>query len=427
MLTRDYHLSCTACKATYVDDGARLQCANDHPPALLRTVYATSTFSIGDSASMLRYANWLPSARAIETQARTAVYRSTGLGSHLGLRRLWIAFSGWWPQRGATLPTGTFKDLEAVSVLRRLDPGETRTLVVSSAGNTALAFARVCTDNSIPALIVVPLRAYDDVLSTATIGETVRIVAIADAGYEAAIAFAKEICATDEFILEGGVRNVGRRDGMGTAMLAAVEAIGALPDRYFQAVGSAAGALAAHEAALRLVADGRFGTRLPQLMLSQNAPFTPIHDAWTAHSAALLPRSETVANAQIAGLGAFVLSNVAPPYGLPGGIREALEATGGRTSAIGNAAMGDAMSLFAEIEGVEIEPAAGIAVADLMRAAKSGEVGADETILLHVTGGGRSALRSRVTAAAARPTLVVQRADLGAGAVDDTRALLRRA
>ena len=60
-------------------------------------------------------------------------------------------------------------------------------------------------------------------------------------------------------------------------MLAAVEAIGRLPDVYVQAVGSAAGALAVHEAALRLIGDGRFGDRPPRLVLAQNAPFAPMH------------------------------------------------------------------------------------------------------------------------------------------------------
>lgn len=421
---REYRLRCEGCFATYEDDGARLQCANDHDPALLRSAYAEGNFVVANDDSMLRYRAWLPNAREIATQARTAVYRSTGLGPHLGLRNLWVAFSGWWPERGALLPTGTFKDLEAVSVVRRLAPADSRPLVISSAGNTALSFARVCSDNEIAALIVVPLRGWCDVMSTAAIGETVRVVAIADAGYEEAIAFAKEICASDEFILEGGVRNVGRRDGMGTAMLAAVEAIGALPDVYFQAVGSAAGALAAHEAALRVVGDGRFGTRLPRLMLSQNAPFTPIHDAWSANSTHLLVRSAATANAQLAQLGAFVLSNQAPPYAVAGGIHAALTASNGRTSAISNAQMGDALALFAELEGVSIEPAAGVAVADLTRAAERRELTPDDTILVHVTGGGRTAIPSQPGAAGSQPALIVKRTELHLTGVDRTRSLL---
>jgi cysteate synthase len=420
---RSYQLVCTGCGARYDDDGSRLQCANDHAPALLRSSYLQRAFAPGTENSVLRYRDWLPDARQIATAARTGVYRSTALASHLGLRRLWIAFSGWWPRHGATLPTGTFKDLEAVSVLRRQSPSDTRTLVVSSAGNTALAFARVCSENDLPALIVVPLRGWQEVMRDAPIGPSVRVVAISDAGYDEATAFARELCRNDEFILEGGVRNVGRRDGMGTAMLAAVEAIGALPDYYFQAVGSAAGALAAHEAALRLIADGRFGSQLPRLMLAQNAPFAPIHDAWQAGRSTLIERSPDMIPAQLAQLGAFVLGNQAPPYAATGGVHEALSISGGATYAVTNERLRNAMALFAELEGVAVEPAAGVALAALARAVADGALDPDATILLHVTGGGREALGAG-SAACAQPTLVLARGELATTAIDRTRSLV---
>ena len=261
-------------------------------------------------------------------------------------------------------------------------------------------------------------------MSHVAIGPAVQVVAIADAGYEEAIGFARDVCADEAFVLEGGVRNVGRRDGMGTAMLAAVEAIGSLPEYYFQAVGSAAGALAAHEAALRLRADGRFGPRLPRLMLSQNAPFTPIVDAWQTRSAALPVRTPATAARQLAELGAFVLSNQAPPYAAAGGVREALVESGGSTYAVTNAQFGNAMSLFAELEGVSIEPAAGVAVASLAGAVARGAVDRDAVVLLHVTGGGRKGLRGSSGAAGA-PSLLLARSELATTAVDRTRSLVR--
>jgi cysteate synthase len=188
-------------------------------------------------------------------------------------------------------------------------------------------------------------------------------------------------------------------------------------------VGSAAGALAAHEAALRIRVDGRFGTRLPRLMLSQNAPFTPIHDAWQTDSAALPARSADETAAALAKLGAFVLGNQAPPYALPGGIRDALVESGGNTYAIDNERLGNAMSLFAELEGVAIEPAAGVAVASLVQAAARGDVKPDETVLLHITGGGRRELPHDIVSGA-RPTLVLDRGDLATTAIDRTRSLL---
>ncbi len=420
---RSYRLVCCACGATYADDGVRLDCDITHGPALLRTQYATDQFDPGDDTSMLRYRAWLPLAREVASRARTAVYRSAALGAYLGLEQLWIAFSGWWPERGATLETGSFKDLEALAVLGRFEPSERRTLVIASAGNTAAAFARICSDNDMPALIVIPLRAWQHLASAGHLGPCVRVVGIADGEYEQAIAFARELASTGDFLFEGGVRNVGRRDGMGTVMLAAAETLGALPAAYFQAIGSGAGALAAHEAALRLVASGGFGTRLPRLMLSQNSPFTPVHDAWQARSPELLVRDPARVPGDLAAQGATVLSNQAPPYGIAGGLREALVASGGNTYAIENAQMANAMSLFAELEGIDIEPAAGVMVASLINAVRAGEIGRNDVVLAHVTGGGRRGRRAVTTATA--PALIVDHRGLDRHARESARALFR--
>lgn len=419
---REYRLRCTGCGETFPDDGVRLDCPNGHAPALLRTVYDERSFIVTAEPSVRRYDAWLPRGREIATAAQTAVYRSTALAQRLGIDELWIAFNGWWPERGATLRTATFKELEAFTVLGRLAPEESRTLVVASAGNTAAAFADACTVNDVPVVIIVPAGAFERVASIARIGPSVKIVAIEGAEYEDAIAFSRQLAAEDDFILEGGVRNVARRDGLGIVMLTAADTIGAIPDYYFQAVGSAAGALGVREAAHRLIGDGRFGQRIPQLMLAQNAPFTPLHDAWSIGAPVLIERSETDARRQLAEIGASVLSNQTPPYAIAGGVREALNESNGMVYAIGNGEMADAMMLFAELEGIDIDPEAGIATAALVRAAAGGSLERGRRVLLNVTGGGRAgrAHESRD----ARPALVLNRETAAANGTDAVRSVL---
>ena len=419
-----YALRCVGCAATFPDDdGLRLECAHDHAPALLRSEYAQRRFVVGPEPSVLRYREWLPLRRPIATTARTGVYHSTALGERLGLSNLWFAFNGWWPERGATLPTGTFKDLEAFAVLGRFPAGERRPLVVASAGNTASAFADACTANDLPVLLVIPLEAWDAIASNGAVGPTVRTVAIANAQYDDAIAFARRLAATGDVVFEGGVRNVARRDGMGTTMLAAVETIGRLPDVYVQAVGSAAGALAVHEASTRLIADGRFGARPPRLVLAQNAPFSPIHDAWSHHGDALEAIDDAAARRAIAQIGASVLSNRTPPYAVSGGVRDALAESHGITYGIDNAGLAGGMDLFAETEGPDLDPAAAVAVAGLERAVRAGTSAPDETILLHITGGGRRQL-PRKNPAGLVPSLIIERADLDDIALERGRRLV---
>src|SRR5580658_3794223 len=118
---RHYALVCSSCGRRETDDGLTLDCSGNHAPALIRTEYTEPGFSPKpDRDDLFRYRSWLPVVRVPENVGRPAVYRSNGLGKALGLPNLWIAFSGYWPERGASLQTATFKEFEAYTVLCRL-------------------------------------------------------------------------------------------------------------------------------------------------------------------------------------------------------------------------------------------------------------------------------------------------------------------
>jgi len=158
-------------------------------------------------------------------------------------------------------------------------PDESRTLVVASAGNTAAAFADACTVNDVPLVVIVPANAFDRVRPSRGSDPRSRSSPSKAPSTRTRSRFrASSRPMTTSFSRWGTQR--GRRDGLGIVMLAAVEAIGTIPDYYFQAVGSAAG----HSASAKRPSAGRrwrFGHQVPQLMLAQNAPFTPLYDAWS--------------------------------------------------------------------------------------------------------------------------------------------------
>ena len=85
---------------------------------------------------------------------------------------------------------------------------------------------------------------------------------------------------------------------------------------------------------------------------------------------------------------AKVLSNRRPPYGITGGLYDALKATGGEFFVSTNAMARKARKLFHELEGVDIYSAAGVALASLINAVAAGKVEKDATVMLNVTGGG---------------------------------------
>jgi cysteate synthase len=206
---------------------------------------------------------------------------------------------------------------------------------------------------------------------------------------------------------------------MATAMLNAVEAIGRLPDCYFQAIGSGAGAIAAHEAAKRLVDDARFGATVPRLMLSQNAPFTPIHDAWKKGRRDIAELDIDQARTLTGHIVATVLSNSRPPYATRGGVFDVLSESQGDMFAIANDEAEQAMRLFEKSEGIDIDPAAGVALASLIRSARSAQIPRDATVLLHITGGGarRRALDKNLCVAS--PNVEISLAELATGAAPE--------
>jgi len=384
---RHYGLSCSNCNAIISDDGYLLSCSKCEVPSLLTSDYRRKVFTISPNEDgIYRYRDWLPIWRTMNGSASTVTFQSAKISALTGLRNLWIAFNGYWPEKGAFFVTCSFKELEAYSVLGRIPDESNKILTVASAGNTAAAFAHACSANSIPVLIIVPEVALSKMRFSMPIASCVKIVAITGYGdYMDAIRVAESITTMDQFFPEGGAHNVGRRDGLGTVLLNVFETIGRLPDYYFQAIGSGTGAIAIHETATRLT--GKKGT-VPHLYLSQNLPFAPIHRCWRASSKSWLAVDENEAKDQIAQIQAPVLANRRPPYSIRGGLYDALVNSKGDTFAVTNEEALAAARLFEEIEHIDLEPAAAVAFASLLIAVKSGVVPNEATVLLNITGGG---------------------------------------
>jgi cysteate synthase len=388
-----------------------LTCPDAPEPSFLRTRYGSRRISFGDpSQGLYRFSDWLPVQRSLRGSSAPVTYKSDGLADALDMTNLYITFSGYWPERGAFMYTGTFKECEAYSVCARRSPEDTDVLVVASAGNTARAFMRVATENDIPLVIAIPEENLDALWSVGPIGDSVKVIAAGgNADYTDAIRLAGLIAGTDGFAPEGGAKNVARRDGMGTTVLSAVSEIGRLPDVYFQAVGSGTGAIAAWEANLRFIEDGRFGTHKMRLLLSQNSPFLLLHDSWRRGSRELVEIDEPTAKRQIHEIRAKVLSNRTPPYSVRGGLFDALADTEGTIMAVENVAADRALHLFNHTEGTDIAPAASVAVASLMEARERGDVGRDDVVMLNVTGGGYARVFADFDLVHATPDAVIDK------------------
>ncbi|NVO18461.1 MAG: cysteate synthase [Bacteroidetes bacterium] len=377
-------------KAIFNDSGWLLEAPGESVPALIRAVYEKQRLDVGDdSCGIYRFQDWLPIHTALMGSSAPVTYKSAGLAGMLRLENLYITFSGFWPEKGAFMKTCSFKETEAYTVCARLDQNPGKVLVVASAGNTARAFARVCSDNKIPLLLCVPMDNLDALWFDGPLDPCVKLIASQKGGdYFDAIHLSNIAATINGFVAEGGAKNVARRDGMGTTVLSATTTIGMIPHLYFQAVGSGTGAIAAWEANLRFLQDGRYGDHKMKLMLSQNAPFLPMYEAWKAGSRALLPYNDGLARKHVEIIDAKVLSNRKPPYSIAGGLFDALVDAGGDILPVTNEEARLAAGQFLELEGIDIHPAAAVATASLMREVSEGKINREAIIMLNITGGG---------------------------------------
>lgn len=392
----------------YNDTGWLLE-APGEKPGLLRSVYAQTQLNTRpDSYGIYRFADWLPVKRMLNGSSAPVTYKSDKLALALHLENLYITFSGYWPEKGARMRTCSFKETEAYSVCARFEPGSGKTLVIASAGNTARAFARVCSDNHIPLLLCVPYDVIDSLWFDEPVNDCVRLVCTpAGSDYFDAIHLSNLVCQIDGFIPEGGAKNIARRDGMGTTVLSAATFIGKIPDYYFQAVGSGTGAIAAWEANLRLISDSRFGEHKMKLILSQNSPFLPIYNAWQVASRDMLPLGDDVARNQVRQIKAKVLSNRKPPYGITGGLFDAMSDCSGKMMRVSNGELEKAAQLFLDTEGIDLHPAAAVATASLMHYAEQKLLSPDAIIMLNITGGGEERLKKEKSVFPLKPGAMI--------------------
>ena len=410
-----YVLETVATGRRFEDAGWTLADPECKEPSLVRAIYEKKQIEFGpEERGIYQFADWMPVRRMLKGSAPTVTYYSEKLAAKLNIPNLYIAFSGWWPEIGAAMSTCSFKETEAYSVCARIPEGEKRVLVVASAGNTARAFAKVCSENNIPLLLSVPEENIDALWFEKPLNDCVKLICSPrGTDYFDAIALGDAACTSPMFFAEGGAKNIARRDGMATTVLSAAKQLRRTPEAYFQAIGSGTGTIAAWEANLRLIGDGRFGSHKMKLFPSQNVPFLPMYDAWKASSRPLLPMDDEKARVQALEIHAKVLSNRRPPYSLRGGVYDALQDAGGDVECATNADIAAMQQLFLDTEGIDIHEAAAVALKGMINAFDAGKLPRETVAMLNITGGGQARFQKEHKCHYLKPSLIGNASDPG--------------
>ena len=382
----EYNIFCPKCKSTFLDNHTN-KCVNGCN-SLIKADYAQKQLRIRNLPGMFKYHDWLPVCGFRDVKTAPVTYQSKALSKELGLSELYISFNGYRPEINAKIKSCSFKELEAVPTMLRMEESRNKgVILVSSAGNTGRAFCEVSAQTKIPAIVVVTKSALNNIWTTKTAEDALLITV--DGDYTDAIEFGNRLCEIKGVIAEGGAKNPARRDGMGTTLLDGAVTAGKIPGWYFQAVGSGTGAIAAIEMSHRLIGDGRYGKKLPRLYLSQNEGFSPMVNAWKEKRREIIPDID-MPDAKKSALNAYspVLTNRTPPYGICGGLYDALSESDGIMTTASKRNAEKAGSLFEETEGTDIDHAAEVCLASLIEASEKGIIKPDEAVLLNITGGG---------------------------------------
>lgn len=383
----NYTLKCLKTNDEFEDDYTLHYTDN----ALIQAEYKKE-FEPLNEKGVWRYFDWLPTQETSSQVAGTITYHAEELGERLGLSNLWVAFHGYWPEKDALCPTGSFKDMEAVPTIQRMKDHSCKGMICASAGNTARAFTHFCAEDNFPLIVVVAdIHAHRIWVQKGMEMDSVKVVVVKDGTYQDAKDVAKALSKKlTGWQLEGGAHNIARRDGIGSLILNSYEEIGKLPDHYFQAVGGGPGPIGVYEMMERLIDSGHYDGDVAKLHLSQNPEHCPIHNAWQRGSRKLTPEDFPEEDVEV--YSDYLLSET-PAYSVVGGVYDVLEATDGETYAVEEDDAIKAGEILEEIEEIDVLSPAKVALASLIQAKEEGKVDEDDCILLNVSGGGVERLK----------------------------------
>lgn len=342
---------------------------------LIDAYYPLQRVKLRESANpYLRFFDLLPvrDAALLPDGVSTPTIHARNLGKRLGLERLFL-------KNETANPTGTTKDRMAAVALPFLYEAGVRHFCTSSTGNSSTAYAQAI--HHIPAMKMELFTAEDfrDRVHYAP-SPQVRHHVLHDASFVEASDHSAVYARQHTLVAEGGFFNPGRREGLKLPWLEAVEQVKGPIDWYVQASSSAMGVYGIYKAAQEAVALG-LSSRLPRLLCAQQMSCRPMVHAWEEGAETIQPHHIVTHPTGIAE--AILRGN--PTRAYPH-IRRITIESGGTMVAVTEDEIRHAQALVHEDEGIKICPAAGTAVASIIKLANQRPELPGETILINLTG-----------------------------------------
>lgn len=380
MIKESLTLYCPYCGSEMKDDGSSNICPKCEK-GLLEYKCLNKRLKevklINDTRSLWDYP-FVPKYAIVPTKVKPNIYKADELGEELGLKELYVAFSGYFPERNVFSETGTFKDLEAYFILSRFSllNDYYEGILVPSSGNTSRAVINAGLKFNYKVKVVVPQKSLKklwivkrDEMDEKKIEKLVKIITFKDddKGYNDAIKYATNE-GNGKYWYDGGYSNPARRYGAGIVATEFLLKYRRPFDYYIQAVGSATGPLGIASTLKN------FGIKASYI-LAQDINYHPLYD--------LIEYGRIISN-NTKEVIAEELTNSSPPYK---DVKKILDHKS-RIYLIDKNEFIESKKLFERIEGIDIEIPSAFAVASLIKAINDGLVKKDTRVLLHITGGG---------------------------------------
>jgi len=375
-------LKCKECRATYPLD-ARYVCEGCFGP--LEVAYDFSGFEAESTRRRIqagphdiwRYSDFLP----FESRPKTALaagitplVRADRLAEQLGVREVWV-------KNDAANPTHSFKDRVVTVALAKAQELGYQVVACASTGNLANAVAAHAAAAGLESYVFVPSDLEEQkILATGVYGTN--LVAV-EGNYDDVNRLCTELSGERDWAFVNVNMRPYYSEGSKTVGYEIAEQLGwELPDRVVVPVASGSLITKIARGFEEWLEVGLVEGELPKFNGAQAEGCSPVAQAWDAGRDFCAPvKPNTIAKS-------LAIGNPADgPYTLDLATR-----SGGAIDAVTDDEIRAGIKLLAETTGIFTETAGGVTTATLAKLAERGDIGADERVVLVITGEGLKTL-----------------------------------
>lgn len=351
---------------------------------LIREKLAREPLSERSEPTMWRYMEFLP-VEGIGSRPRLRVgnsplYKADRLGQFLGIKDLWIKDDG-------QNPTASLKDRASAMAVVKAEEAGRSTIACSSTGNAASSLAGNAAAAGLTSYIFVPSRApKGKVAQLMMFGANVILV---DGSYEDTFRISAEAIDRWGWYNRNAAINPYLMEGKKTVSLEIGEQLSfKVPDYVAVSVGDGCTIGGVWKGFKDLYQAGLID-RLPRIISVQASGCCPINTAAAAGTMDWIPQEENTLADSIA---------VGVPRNPVKALR-AIEESHGVVVNVSDEEILEAMRLLGKLSGVFAEPAGAAGTAGLKKAAETGLIEKDASVVSIVTGNGLKDVNNAIRAA----------------------------